>query len=966
MLESSYLLRQLKLCIVLLSFINSIVAQNSFHFTYTINDGLPSNQIYRLLEDKDGFIWVATENGLCKYNGYEFDCYDVSDGLPTNDVYGIVEDSKGRIWLSNVENTISFIKNDSIVNLVPGGRSQKHIIWEDDEMIVFNDGYKNYFIDSENNLLIDTLAFRSQFTLNLANDFKLQFEALETTSFHKNKVIRSFNRKELKDFYTNFNQSMNGLIGSSFDTKSKILLIDLLRNNQFTLNVNPKSTKIISPIIQYHFKTQEFQIYSANRLYLVGNNLNKADTIVLPKFTDAYINSAIKDSQGNIWIATNNGLKLIPQWVTAYNLNVVPGTREYDINHVLKHNGFLFFPDNKGRIYKTDEENLEIFADYQEFSPRPYIYQMDTYGDKLLFSFRTEGFQIMSTRNRSKLPLHQLCDIRDSNELLTCKEFIEVNDYFFYLNGRGLFGGYFKDKRICKINIDKFTHIDRTEDNSGIWISTSNTIFYSTPDELKEGIFYPVKNIKQIESISHLQKDLVLVTTSQLKNYTCSKGKCKDFDLLDGEKVTSTYLYKDEIWVNSTKALYLFSQNKVTDTLEVSYKMPYKVADNISKVNSIYIDSLRIFLATNAGLLNIDKNPKGLTATPLPIFLEVNDNKFSKDTTINFSANDNSIFFKITGLSYDAMKSLTYDFNLDGQSQYSQSGPERTVRLTNLDPGDYTMKIKAQNFFDQEGVPIYFSFTIAAPFWRSWWFYSIIAFLIIGASYSITKYFVGRTKRHAKLQQKFAELELNALQSQMNPHFVFNAMNSLQYIVNSGRTKEADHYISKFSTLLRAYLDASTTKFVTLHQEINIVENYVEIEQLRFQNKIDFEIINNLEAEDYKIKIPASLIQPSVENALVHGFFDKDDGGLLQIMLDKEGDYIAIKIVDNGIGILESKKNKSRRSEHNSRATSILQSKIELLEKVMKYSITHDIQDRSLISNKSGTIVKITIKLPNE
>jgi len=180
---------------------------------------------------------------------------------------------------------------------------------------------------------------------------------------------------------------------------------------------------------------------------------------------------------------------------------------------------------------------------------------------------------------------------------------------------------------------------------------------------------------------------------------------------------------------------------------------------------------------------------------------------------------------------------------------------------------------------------------------------------------SIVIFFIYRAriadlKKKTLLKNKIKDLEIKAIRSQMNPHFMFNALNSIQSLINNNQYKEANVYLEKFALLMRRVLNNSEKTFVTLSDELDAITLYCELEQLRFNFK--FEIIVSPEVNTELIEIPGMIIQPLVENSILHGLAQKGDAGRLDIHISCDQKYLKIVIKDNGIGLKENIANSNK------------------------------------------------------
>ena len=226
------------------------------------------------------------------------------------------------------------------------------------------------------------------------------------------------------------------------------------------------------------------------------------------------------------------------------------------------------------------------------------------------------------------------------------------------------------------------------------------------------------------------------------------------------------------------------------------------------------------------------------------------------------------------------------------------------ARYTQLKPGEYTFYVRSANtnyIWSKKASVIHLS--IIPPWYNRWWFYALVILSILSILYIFISQRIKGIRYKAAVKQKIVEIEMAALKAQMNPHFMFNCINSIDAFIHSNDKYNATLYLNKFAKLLRNILDSSKHNTVMLSKDIETLKLYVQLEELRHEKKfksiieVEEELLNN----DYKI--PPLIIQPFVENAILHGLKNKPgNDGKLTISIKKEGDKIAFVIEDNGIG----------------------------------------------------------------
>jgi hypothetical protein len=263
-----------------------------------------------------------------------------------------------------------------------------------------------------------------------------------------------------------------------------------------------------------------------------------------------------------------------------------------------------------------------------------------------------------------------------------------------------------------------------------------------------------------------------------------------------------------------------------------------------------------------------------------------------------------------------------------------------------------------------ESNTVSFQFKVELPWWRTWWFWGACFISLFGIFYGrerFLKFWADEEQKHFK---QLAELELRTLQLQMNPHFVFNALNAVQSFVMTHDSISANNYLTKFANLIRLFLDSSRSKYISLSDEIKLLSLYIEIEQLRFDDKFDFKLSVAPEVNRF-IEIPTMMLQPFVENAINHGLRYSDTKGLLKITFYNEGKMLICEVEDDGVGRERAKEIQSKsRKGYKSQGLKITEERLQTFNEINEANIAYSIKD--LVPNPNndpdlniGTLVKI-------
>jgi sensor histidine kinase YesM len=340
------------------------------------------------------------------------------------------------------------------------------------------------------------------------------------------------------------------------------------------------------------------------------------------------------------------------------------------------------------------------------------------------------------------------------------------------------------------------------------------------------------------------------------------------------------------------------------------------------------------------------------------------EQKYVKNAKLNPAQNNIQITYEAIDLTFSG--AIEYAYRLNNNKNWNTTNAT-TLTFPGLKAGMYNFSIKAKTETSSWSNIEYISFNIAKPYYSQTWFILVMSsILIISTSFLIyyrNKKYLEKERNELIQQQKFNEMENQAKQAMMNPHFVFNALNSIQHYMLENNKEMANRYLTKFSRLIRMNLDLSIKSNVSLEEELEKLKLYLEIEQLRFGEKLvfDFEIDDELETDI--IQIPSMILQPFVENAIWHGIMPSHRNGHIQIKAESllKDSILQIKIIDNGIGITNAKKLVKNKT-HKSLGLQITKDRIMLFGKqynIICQILTEDKED------SSGTVVTIKIPLIN-
>ncbi|WP_299161918.1 histidine kinase [uncultured Tenacibaculum sp.] len=431
------------------------------------------------------------------------------------------------------------------------------------------------------------------------------------------------------------------------------------------------------------------------------------------------------------------------------------------------------------------------------------------------------------------------------------------------------------------------------------------------------------------------------------------------------KKISDIVKINDELWI--------VSKDEGIEVLDKNFAFIKRVNKyntlKTNQINTVYQDSQKnIWIATNNrgiyklnGKNKVTKKPK-IAFQNIDIVYQsldsININKYTK--ILQLKPNQNHISFTYKTVDINAPKEVKYRYKLN--NKFSPWTSSNSINLANLSAGNYTFSAQSK-INNLESSSIKFHFFIDKPLYQKSWFQQVSIGILILLLSSILYIYIKKIKaknraKVEKLEMKYhlLSLEQKALQLQMNPHFVFNVLNGIKALGNSGKSTELNSTISKFATLLRGVLHNSRQEEISLKEEISILKNYIELEQQMSPNPFEYIINTELDFDAEEVLIPPMLIQPFIENSIKHGI-KTIKNGIITLHFSTKKEFLLCSIEDNGIGIQQSKKSK-KTTNHKSIAIKVTEERIKTLSKKSKFVV------KEIVENKLVTGTKVFFKIP--
>jgi hypothetical protein len=362
----------------------------------------------------------------------------------------------------------------------------------------------------------------------------------------------------------------------------------------------------------------------------------------------------------------------------------------------------------------------------------------------------------------------------------------------------------------------------------------------------------------------------------------------------------------NRIWLGTAKGMQCINALGTDPTQWSYFQVNYQKGLPAIEVFDLLYDNEKFYAATGNGLCIFNPAAPSLRAEAKPVYIEhlsVGSKMLDITGELSLAWDENDVRFTFLSFNFRTGTGTKYRYRLLGLTDNWVETDSRTVDFWALPAGRYVFEVCALNEDGKWGPATSAPFVIARHFTSAWWFRLLIALLLAGAVAGGFALFY-RSKRARLLQRsKMSELRQQALNANMNPHFIFNALNSIQHFINSNQPELANEFLIDFSRLIRMNLENNLEALVPLEEEMERLELYLKLEKLRFGDKLTYSIDGMEEMQSHDISIPPMLLQPYVENAVIHGILPKEKGGHIDISLRAIGKHFEVEIRDNGIGL---------------------------------------------------------------
>ncbi|MES2628422.1 MAG: two-component regulator propeller domain-containing protein [Bacteroidota bacterium] len=950
---------------------------------YTIENGLSSNFLYKVIQDRKGFIWVCSEAGITSFDGRNFLNYTTESGLQDNEILKIYEDSQGRLWYVTLKGKIGYISNGKVY------ASEKL-------NALINDNCVSLREDCDGALLVGTynrglLKIRNSKIVAVYEEPRIPVWKIENHHFAGHLFTDC---KKGKVYY---HSSDARIIEISSDAKVRMMpnsvrVHEILRDFDFP-----------GVLMMYTLKNQHTDIDPG--LVVIEEDLRERVLVSAEELGPQIRLHAIKDSRGDIWVATLDGV---------VRVTLVNGKYKFREKYLSGKRVSSLVQDNEGNIWaSTLGDGLFIFS----FGMYSYTMQ-DGLMSNAITTLVTNGKQLYAGTDNgyvNKIEDGKITTLEHADTYLSLKSYNRVNDMVILPDGNlcvGMDIGLvtYKDSKCLRWATGGSVKSIAPEASGEVWMGNHGGLLLSDmfsanaskkwavawigrPSGLytdKDTLWFWVneslvaysndkltkrfpKNSLWKDRISKIQRDpkgtlwlasqgmgLLYIDNNKLQSFPVAKGLasniCNSF-FIDGDSI---------LWAATNSGISKISIRK-KGFPEILQNIYIRQGISSNKISSIARVGDQIYAGTSKGLFVFDVRDISRNTNPPPIYI-THVRIWDKDTTLlpvyELDHTNNNISIDFAGLSFRSLGAISYKYKMEGIDTGWVKTNFSTVSFPILPSGEYTFLVKCVNEDGTESSePAKITFNIGPPYWQSWWFYLSITIIVIVVVFLIFNSRFSRLEEKNLLRQQALEEEQKALRAQMNPHFIFNALNSIQYFILNKDILKANLYLSKFAALIRRILENSKNAFISIYDEMETIRLYIEIEAQRFDSSFEFEISIDSDVDKYNIEIPPMIIQPYVENAIWHGLLHRASKGKLTIHLYKAQNKVICEIRDNGIGRQRSQEIAKSHSlkKHKSVGMDITRNRLDNISQMQRshYSVViEDLFDEN--GEAAGTSVELT------
>ena len=1029
-------------CILFLALLclkNSAQEIDEKNFTlYTKLDGLSQNYVNSIVQDSTGYIWIATNKGLNRFDGKTFINFfknSENSPLPDNSVVLLRIQNNNEIIGSTIGGAFSF-------NTVTGQHKKFFVPadpifyqWANRIFDALKDIKGNYVVSTKTGLYVfndkgkiicrydhhlPTDAGRTELWFGnwlqtLDNGIIFQQNGLSGSAYYpeQNRIDTFYTAKKLR-LLGHVSPLKGGDTSSSFSGyRNEMFFVDPGESSIELINVSTNSiftTVFPGEIISdFNWQSRSFFINDSSiavtskigGFYIFNYYQRKKRITGISKkyFASKYCTSIFKDRDGRLWIGTNDGLyrqNLRNPFFTTDDLSLqFPGIVNTGIQSLYSENEKLFIGlRNEGGLLllnkKTNKIDRHISFENLGKGSNTIIYVFPYHPDTLWLGTNNNVIWL----NKKNFSSGTLSNIEGQPAWMKnerCRNYMQDSRGNIWLSFGRLNSVLMFDRHQYKFTeiispLLKITFcFSMIEDKQGnVWLAGDGFCRWNFKKKSVDTLIpYPSVRRSQYNFIELLDVDetnklWISSAENEIIQYNLEKNhmtlRLQENNMLDGYLVANSPIINDQIWMCLANGISAFNvKNYSVKQFNYADGLPNAVATSIRK-GSFYDQHENLFyFGAGPYLISFTPDVSLPHTQSIPnFFIEVisGNGKVTPQTNeiIHLPYFQNNLQLRFNVINFTDPEDNRYSYRIrDEDSAWHDLNTQSTIGLNNLASGNYYIEVKLSSVNNRWPEQVKdLRIAIVPPFWKTQWFLITAIVLLLALLYLFYRFRIRQIRQKANLDKVVAQTEMKALHAQMNPHFIFNCLNSIREMILNNENKQASHYLNKFAQLIRITLDQSSKPFVSLQNTIDYLQLYIEMERIRTSNFThSIEVDRSLRQED--ILLPPMLIQPFVENSIWHGVTSRDKPMKIDIRFQKDHQQLLCVIEDDGIGIETSLKKKQTQLGHDSFGIENIRQRIRVLNEKYNLQSTITIEDKYNLTpmNGTGTIVKLRLPIKN-
>lgn len=955
----------------------SLFAQTLRFNNYTVDDGLPSTETYQVRAQKNGIIWIATDRGVCRFDGNTFEVFDAEDGLEDITVFAMTEDPGGRMWFATFSGSVYWFD---------GLRFHGHPQNESIKKLVTDNNITS--LASRNDTL--WLGFTYEHPLRISPSGRIDTLQLETFSktnalWHKkvddHQFVYGFNKQadkqhvdESPSTFCSISRAGN-LYCQTFPYKAT--------SPVFSANVN--IAEIPGYGYLFSFKGQLVMVPKTGPVQHKAYSINFSSASI---FTDASGLVWIGTIQAGVWVLDpQRNFEVVHKYLPDQSVSSICQDAEGGLWFSTLESGIYYAPETRHQVFQAEQVKPTRFQKLKVFQNK-LIAGTFNQGIQEITSSKSNTFQIQALLPG---PSVEVSDIYARDSFLVATTNLGVVEFrtdlsvqirnapklILYASNDTLLG-------ISRATISSFGIPNESQKQCFLstrstcvlqaegdyWIGAVDGLYRTPIDSILSCKPQQVFGGHRITDIAHQAETVYAATlgsgTFQVQTKTGITGSITKDNGLPSDNCTAVLMdSRHQLWIATDKGLAVFRQKNVAFELLKTFT----ILDGLPSNDVLDLAEFEghVWLASDKGLCAI-RNDSIYPNPYLPPIQIGQKEVLSRssaipivDQELNYQQNNIRIYFR--GIAFRNAQKIPYRYILRGLDSLHIQSSNTFAQYNSLPPGSYRFEVQAQNNDGLWGEPASWEFRITPPFWNTWWFLALLALAAISLITVFVRYRFRIQRQRSDWKMRLLESEQRALYAQINPHFIYNALNSVQYYVSRNMGLEASDHIARFSMLMRGIFENSKSSFLSLEQELQVLRLYLEMEHSRYENKFSYAISVD-EHIDLNTRIPSMVIQPLVENAIWHGLMNrKDKNGILDIHLKQDGAVLRWIIRDNGVGRTKAREMTNiNLVSHKSSGMQLIIDRLDILNQYNKRSFTLEVVDlMDDAGNASGT--EVTFKI---